>query len=165
MILLDSDKSGNIPIVKIINEGRSYCDTERRLVNKNGQAIRCRLIGNMIKTGENRPYSIIIIDDISERKETEKYEDAFIDMVAHELMNPLMAVVSSLRLAKREGHFPDILDELIGIASDGAESLWAILGNMLEVSRAKAERLKLTLVNYSMEQLINDVLTNTRQTL
>lgn len=141
-------------------------EIERRLIDKKGETIWTRLIGNLVIDEEGEPpFYMVLVDDISERKSAEKLKDSLIGMVSHELKNPLMAVIGSLRMAKKEGQFPEVLHELIDIASDGAESLWGILENLLELSREQAGRLKLSPVNSSLSNLIEEVIPGIRKTL
>lgn len=149
-----------------LTTGKCECvEIETQLTSDKRGKIWVRLIGSPLRNDKNRPEYIIVIDDITDYKETERIKDAFVDMVAHEFKNPLMALVSSLRLAKKPGQFPDVLKEFVAIASDSAESLWATLENLLEINQARTGRLKLASVRANIQQLISEVLSNTRQTL
>jgi PAS domain S-box-containing protein len=161
----DDARDDNSPLKDLATGTQTYCDIEKRLLNKQGEVLWIRLIGSLVVSSQSKPFSILAIENISDKKETEKIKDAFVDMVAHELKNPLMAVISSLRLAKKDGQFLDVLHELIEIASDSAESLWSILENMLEVSRARAGRLKLKVEKHDIAQLIKGVLGTVNCTL
>jgi len=161
----DDNLPGNTALSGLSAPSTGNIDIERRLIDKLGQARWFRLIVNQVKNDVSASCYLLMVEDISERKETEMVKDAFVDMVAHELKNPLMAVISALRLAKKEGQFPDVLPELVSIASDGAESLWAILENLLEVSRERAGRLKLSPVSSDISHLIKQVIVTVPQTL
>lgn len=78
-----------------------------------------------------------------ERKRVEKMKDEFIGLVSHELRTPLTVVVGSLRTAMSEGVSPSETRELIDNAAQAADSLEAILENMLELSRYDVGRLQL----------------------
>jgi len=79
----------------------------------------------------------------AEHTKTDRMKDEFISLVSHELRTPLTVVTGSLRTAMTEGISPDEAHELIENAAQGADSLEAILENMLELSRHQAGRLEL----------------------
>lgn len=81
--------------------------------------------------------------DITELKKTDRMKDEFISLVSHELRTPLTVITGSLRSAMSPGVSPEDARELIQNAIEGADSLAAILENMLELSRHQANRLQL----------------------
>jgi PAS domain S-box-containing protein len=81
--------------------------------------------------------------DITELKKTDEMKDEFIGLVSHELRTPLTVITGSLRSAMSPGISPEDTSELIQNAVEGADSLAAILENMLELSRHQANRLQL----------------------
>ena len=81
--------------------------------------------------------------DVTERKKAEQIKDEFIGMVSHELRTPLTVVIGALSTAMDERASKEQIEELVKEASSSAESLAAILDNMLELSRYQAGRLKL----------------------
>jgi len=81
--------------------------------------------------------------DITERKQAETIKDEFIGLVSHELRTPLTVITGSLRSAMSPGILPEDARELLQNAAESADSLAAILENMLELSRYQANRLQL----------------------
>ncbi|MDD5038338.1 MAG: HAMP domain-containing sensor histidine kinase, partial [Dehalococcoidales bacterium] len=81
--------------------------------------------------------------DITERKKTEEIKDELIGLVSHELRTPMTVITGSLRTAMSEGISPEDKQVLLQNAVLGADSLSAILENMLELSRYQAGRLQL----------------------
>lgn len=96
-----------------------------------------------------------------ERRKIDKMKDEFIGLVSHELRTPLTVVTGSLRTAMAGGISPDEARELIQNAAEGADSLTAILENMLELSRYQVGRLNLQVEPVS----ISDVATGVVQKL
>ena len=84
-----------------------------------------------------------IVQDITEIKKAEQLKDEFIGLVSHELRTPLTIIIGSVKSAMTQGISTDDMYELLRNASEGAESLAAILENMLELSRQQADRLQL----------------------
>jgi PAS domain S-box-containing protein len=81
--------------------------------------------------------------DITERKKAEQIKDEFIGLVSHELRTPMTVISGSLRTAMSEGLSPEDRDLLLRNAIEGADSLSAILENLLELSRYQAGRLQI----------------------
>lgn len=81
--------------------------------------------------------------DITERKKAEQLKDEFISLVSHELRTPMTVITGSLRTATSEGISPQDRKTLLQNAIEGADSLSAILENLLELSRYQAGRLQL----------------------
>jgi PAS domain S-box-containing protein len=95
--------------------------------------------------------------DITERKRVEKMKDEFIGLVSHELRTPLTVITGSLRTAMFEGLSAEDVSELIQNAIEGADSLAAILENMLELSRHQAGRLQLRVEAVSIADVAKSV--------
>jgi PAS domain S-box-containing protein len=81
--------------------------------------------------------------DITERKRAEQMKDEFIGLVSHELRTPMTVIKGSLRTAASEGISTEDKEILLQNAIEGADSLSAILENLLELSRYQAGRLQL----------------------
>jgi PAS domain S-box-containing protein len=81
--------------------------------------------------------------DITERKRAEQMKDEFIGLVSHELRTPMTVISGSLRTATSENISSEDKDTLLQNAIEGADSLSAILENLLELSRYQAGRLQL----------------------
>jgi PAS domain S-box-containing protein len=81
--------------------------------------------------------------DITERKKAEQMKDEFISLVSHELRTPMTVITGSLRTAVSEGISPEDRETLLQNAIEGADSLSAILENLLELSRYQVGRLQI----------------------
>jgi len=77
-----------------------------------------------------------------ETKTIEQIKDEFIGLVSHELRTPLTIVIGSIRTAMGQGMSAESVQMLLENAASGADSLDLILGNLLELSRHKAGRLR-----------------------
>ncbi|MDD5093458.1 MAG: PAS domain S-box protein [Dehalococcoidia bacterium] len=83
------------------------------------------------------------VQDITERKQTERIKDEFIGMVSHEIKTPLTVIIGSLSVAGMEGIPAEQSRELIRNAGLYAEALAGIVENLLELSRHQSDRLAL----------------------
>jgi signal transduction histidine kinase len=101
-----------------------------------------------------------VIRDITERKELDQLKDEFIGLVSHELRSPLTVVIGAVNTALTEGErlSADDKRQLLQDASQEAESLSHLLGNLLELSRAQADRLVLYVEPIRIDNIIEDLL-------
>jgi PAS domain S-box-containing protein len=98
-----------------------------------------------------------IIRDITEHKKLDQAKDEFISLVSHEIRTPLTVVSGSLRTAMAEGISPNETRELLQNATEGADSLAAILENMLELSRHQAGGFYLRIEPVSISDVVESV--------
>jgi PAS domain S-box-containing protein len=96
--------------------------------------------------------------DITERKKVEQLKDEFIGLVSHELRTPLTVISGSLQTAMSQGVSQEDVRELLQNAAEGADSLAAILENMLELSRYQAGRLQLRIEMVSIADAVKNVI-------
>jgi two-component system phosphate regulon sensor histidine kinase PhoR len=85
--------------------------------------------------------SIHVARDITERKKAEQLKDEFIGMVSHELKSPITVIMGAILTAMSEGISREEAQQLLKDAVASTESLAGIVDNLLELSRAQANRL------------------------
>ena len=97
--------------------------------------------------------------DITERKKLDQLKDEFIGLVSHELRSPLTVIIGAVNTALSEEArlSRDEMRQLLQDAAWEADSLSHLLGNLLELSRAQAERLFL----YTEPVIIQNVVQET----
>ncbi|UCH42444.1 MAG: PAS domain S-box protein [Dehalococcoidales bacterium] len=97
--------------------------------------------------------------DITERRKIDQMKDDFIGLVSHELRSPLTVITGALNTVLTEGEFltQEAAKQLLNDAALEAETLSHILGNLVELSRAHADRLFL----YAQEVDIANTIQNT----
>jgi len=86
-----------------------------------------------------------VVRDITERKKIDELKDEFIGLVSHELRSPLTVVIGAVHtaLTEMERLSPEDTRQLLEDAAAEADILSHLLGNLLELSRAQANRLVL----------------------
>jgi PAS domain S-box-containing protein len=141
----DDSRDESIKHILAATSGERWEVVEIPIKHKNG-AVRILLWNSAaIYTPDDKTVIATIAQgqDITERKRVEQMKDEFIGLVSHELRTPLTVIIGSLRTALSEGLSPEDTRELVQNAAEGADSLEAILGNMLELSRHQTNRLDL----------------------
>ncbi len=103
------------------------------------------------------PRFAFVTMDITERVKAERVKDEFISLVSHELRTPMMVVLGSLKTAQTEGVSQEDREILFQNALEGAESLSALLENLLELSRYQAGRLKIEKESVNISDITRSV--------
>lgn len=132
---------------------------EVKVNRKDGSIVDVFAMLNAVTDAGGKPICLMAsIMDITERKKAERIKDEFIGFVSHELRTPLTVIIGSLRTAMSEGLSQEDLHELVQNAAEGADSLHAILENMLELARHQAGRLQLHLQPVSIANVARVVI-------
>ena len=123
------------------------------------------LMDSPLKNPDGRISKLEIFRDITERKRLDQLKDEFISLVSHEIRSPLTVVIGAVSTALTEGEHlsPEETRQLLQDASGEAESLSHLLGNLLELSRAQADRLSLYIEPVRVENAIQDVVEKTKR--
>jgi NtrC-family two-component system sensor histidine kinase KinB len=102
--------------------------------------------------------ALVYIRDIAERQKLDQLKDEFIGLVSHELRSPLTVIVGAVNTAlTEEGRLSrEEMRQLLQDASWEAESLSHLLGNLLELSRAQADRLFLSREPVSIRNVLKE---------
>jgi len=119
---------------------------EYRIVLPDGQVRWVNTLGRATYDYRGRPLRMTGISmDITERKKAEQLKDEFIGMVSHELRTPLTVVTGALYASMNKEVPDEEKQQLMQDALWGTEMLDQILDNLLELSRAQADRLRLNI--------------------
>ena len=103
--------------------------------------------------------ALVYIRDIAERKKLDQLKDEFIGLVSHELRSPLTVIMGAVNTALTEGArlSRDEMRQLLQDAAWETEVLSHLLGNLLELSRARADRLFLSREPVNVKDIVKDV--------
>jgi two-component system sensor histidine kinase KdpD len=101
-----------------------------------------------------------IMRDITERKKLDQLKDELTGLVSHELRTPLTVIIGAVNTVLTE---EDLLSaqekhQLLNDAAAEAESLSHLLGNLLELSRARAEQLVLHTEPVNIKAIVQNVI-------
>jgi PAS domain S-box-containing protein len=95
--------------------------------------------------------------DITERKKSEHMKDEFIGFVSHELKTPITVIMGAINTALSERISKKEAKELLGDAVSSAEDLANIVDNLLELSRAQANRMMIRREPVNITPIIRNV--------
>ena len=144
-------------------------ETERTLRRRDGSLFLCRLLAKAVDpTHPSRGGTIWLAEDVTERRQIDqalakarddaeaanRAKSAFLANTSHEIRTPLNALLGLARLARspdvderrREGYIDQI--------SDSAETLSAILSDILDLSKIEAGKMHLDSVVFDLHALL-----------
>ena len=101
---------------------------------------------------------VVYLRDIAQRRKMDELKDEFIGLVSHEFRSPLTVVIGAINTALTESPrlTPLEMRQLLEDAATEAESLGHLLENLLELSRAKANRLLLQVEPVSVKKVVRN---------
>lgn len=143
----------------IVDSQRPFARLENTNLHKDGRLVVLDTSGEPFFDADGRLCGYRGIDrDITERKKLDQLKDEFISLVSHELRSPLTVIIGAIstalseetRLSREEMH------QLLQDAAWEADALSHLLGNLLELSRAQADRLFLHAEPVSVENAVQD---------
>jgi PAS domain S-box-containing protein len=141
-------------------------ETEFELKRRDGRKVPvwAKVVGIRDDNG-NLAKALVYVRDIAERKKVEQLKDEFIGLVSHELRSPLTVIMGSVNTVLSEGErlSREEVRQLLQDAAYETESLSHILGNLLELSRAQADRLYLTLEPVNVRNVVRNLVDRIRR--
>jgi PAS domain S-box-containing protein len=109
---------------------------------------------------EGSVFGVVMVSDISRRKEIERFKDEFVSVVGHELRTPLTSIRGSLGLiaAGVVGEIPAEASQMIGVAISNTDRLVRLINDTLDIERMEAGRSELELTDVSGGSLVQQAL-------
>jgi PAS domain S-box-containing protein len=139
---------------------KGLVETEFEFLGRDGQTVPvwAKIVGHYDMSG-GLNQALVYIRDIAERQKLDQLKDEFIGLVSHELRTPLTVITGAVNtaLTEEERLTKDEMRQLLQDASWEAESLGHLLGNLLELSRAQADRLFLSREPVNIRKVVRDV--------
>jgi len=116
------------------------------------------IVGTPITNLDGSMSMLEIFHDITERKRVEQLKDEFIGLVSHEMRSPLTVITGAINtiLTEKAHLSPKEERQLLEDAAWETGTLAHILGNLLELSRAQADRLFLSLEPVDVKAIIKN---------
>ena len=92
-------------------------------------------------------------------EESNKAKSRFLANMSHEMRTPLNVVVGLTDLMLEEEIADTELKDNLNKVSTAGNTLLGIINNVLDISKIEADKLELTLINYELPSLLNDIIT------
>ena len=138
-----------------------YMEVETEILRHDGQPLP--IWAKLVRLAEPSTadiQTIIYFRDIADRRKIDEMKDEFVGLVSHELRSPLTVIIGALHTAISEG--PRLSQketrQLLEDAVAEAEQLSHLVGNLLELSRAQANRLFLHVEPINMPKAVHKVI-------
>ncbi len=107
---------------------------------------------------EGSKSGLIIIRDITERKEVDRLKSEFVSIVSHELRTPLTAIVGALGLISggTQGEISPAISKLLNIAETNSERLVALVNDILDIEKLQTEGIEFNFTHIDLNDLVGE---------
>jgi len=104
--------------------------------------------------------AVVVLHDITERKQVEILQRDFVSTVSHELRTPLTSITASLGLICSEtvGEVPEHLQELLDIAHQNSKRLSALIDDLLDIDKLYAGKMRFEMQVQPLQPLLEQAL-------
>lgn len=160
--------------VKQLGE-KPYLDLERVFLHRDGRLVWTKLSVSIIPGSHGEPeYFLAIVDDITERKETEmklrssqaaaeagsRAKSEFLATMSHELRTPLNAIMGLSQLLQGEvfGSLNEKQKEYINCIYSSGEHLLTLINSILDLTKVETGKEELSLVPLQVTDVCRDIL-------
>ena len=102
---------------------------------------------------------IMLITNISERKQYETLQNNFIATISHELRTPLTSILGSLNLLNsgKLGDLPSTAKKLIHITEENTHRLKHLISDIMDFSKLKTTKMSINMDNHPLSTLLETV--------
>ncbi|MBN2391423.1 MAG: GAF domain-containing sensor histidine kinase [Anaerolineae bacterium] len=104
--------------------------------------------------------ALFLFRDVTEAKALERMREDLLNMLVHDMRNPLSAAQHALHLLQ-DPEMQDVKDELIGIAFSSTERLTKLVETILEISRLESGRFELQQQALILADHVTEIISNT----
>ncbi|MFN2110211.1 MAG: GAF domain-containing protein, partial [Anaerolineae bacterium] len=104
--------------------------------------------------------ALFLFRDVTEAKALERMREDLLNMLVHDMRNPLSAAQHALHLLQ-DPEMQDVTDELISIAFSSTERLTKLVETILEISRLESGRFELQQQALILADHVTEIVSNT----
>jgi PAS domain S-box-containing protein len=156
----------------LISHGASLPE-EKEYVRKDGSIFPALVAAATIN--QERTRALVMLLDISDRREAERRKEEFLGMVSHELRTPLTAIVGFLELALLcverlagasligTADLLNTLDAMLRQAQRQAEIETRLVAELLDMSRMEMQKFEMCLQPCNLARIVQQVVANQQQ--
>lgn len=141
---------------------RSYTEPyEITGLKKDGTRIDLEVRGQHLRY-RNQPARVVVLRDITQRKELDRVKSEFISVVSHELRTPITSIRGALGLVIGgvTGEVPAQVKSLVEIAHKNSDRLARLINDILDIEKIEAGKMVFNMapvdVAFLVEQTIGD---------
>ena len=104
--------------------------------------------------------AVVVMHDITERRQIEILQRDFVSTVSHELRTPLTSITASLGLicGKVMGEVPEHLQELLDIAHQNSKRLSVLIDDLLDIDKLYAGKMRFDMQEQPLQPLLEQAL-------
>lgn len=108
--------------------------------------------------------AVVVLHDITERKQIEVMQRDFVSTVSHELRTPLTSITASLGLICGEvmGDVPEHFQELLEIANQNSKRLSALIDDLLDIDKLHAGMMRFEFELQPLQPLLEQAARSTQ---
>lgn len=128
-------------------------------IKKNGQKFTVEIDISEIDF-EDKKLTLLVVRDITERKEVDRMKNEFISTVSHELRTPLTSISGSLRLIESGllGKLPDKVGDLINIANNNSSRLINLINDILDMEKMESGKMIFNMDVYEISPIVQQAI-------
>jgi len=108
--------------------------------------------------------SVVMIADITERKQVERMKSEFVSTVSHELRTPLTSIAGSLSLVLGgvAGNLPERVQQLLGIAKKNCDRLVRLINDILDIEKIESGKMTFDMRPLGLVPLVRQAIEDNR---
>lgn len=118
-------------------------DTECQVIRKNGEICWVEISRNTLEL-LNQTMQVLVLRDITVRRQTEQLKNNFVATVSHELRTPLTSIHAGIGLV-RSGTLGPLLEpqqQLLDIAQQNSDQLLSLINDLLDIEKLTAGKMQ-----------------------
>jgi len=160
---LTADLSGN-EVVSLVQDVKGQ--GEKVVELDSAQAETKRIIRSSSALVENESGQTVgmvsVLTDVTKQRELDRLKAQFVSSVTHELRTPLVATQKALDVITTKAAGPVNEDQarFLDIARRNLERLYALINDILDLSKLEAGKMKMDLAPASVEKIVGEVCTS-----
>lgn len=144
-------------LLSLQSTGR-YGPFEKEYIRKDGSRYPVLLNGMVVHDINGKKLIWSIVEDVSERKRTERMKDEFISTVSHELRTPLTAIRGALTLVAsgKLGDLPVAAGDMVAVAAKNSRRLLFLINDLLDMEKLLVGKMPFSLQWHTLQPLIQE---------